>query len=63
MDRVLLAAASRILPGDRWGLVQPADAPSLASGARAKEMDLPIPQDQDSGHIPAGYGGSVHHVP
>jgi putative transposase len=43
IDRVLLAAASRVLPRDRWVafLVTPGDPPSVAPRARAAEVDLP----------------------
>ena len=43
IDRVLLAAASRVLPRDRWVafLVTPGDPPSVTPRARAAEADLP----------------------
>jgi len=42
-DRALLAAASRVLPAERWisFLVTPPDAAALAPGAGATQMDLP----------------------
>jgi putative transposase len=42
-DRILLAAASRVLPRQRWGIVSghTADAPALASHVGPTEVDLP----------------------
>src|ERR1035437_4071958 len=43
IDRVLLAAASRVLQRDRWGRLprHPGDPPPVAPRARAEEVDLP----------------------
>jgi hypothetical protein len=43
LDRLLLAAAARILPEDRWSsfIVNPANPASLASGAGQTQVDLP----------------------
>src|ERR671919_2988170 len=42
-DRALLAAASRVLPKLRWGIVcrAPRDGSCLASQARCRPLDLP----------------------